>query len=110
MQTYKLPNAAASVLTISTTALTLQDAIQTAAGASVDLTGLDSVDISVTANDISFLTDGNTPTAANGILIGQSNASKEISLRGVNLTNVKMIRAGGTDATVRVQVGKSNIR
>jgi len=107
MQSYKLPDAASSVLTISTTAVSLATAINTAGAGGVDLTGLDAIDLMVTANDISILWDGSTPTAANGLFVGQNNDSKAITLRGVDLQKIQMIRSGGTDATVRVQIGKT---
>lgn len=108
MQPYKLPNAAASVLTISSTALSLQTAITTAGSETIDLTGLDAIDFTVSAEDVSILWDGNTPTAANGVLIGQNNDSKALTLRGIDIQKVMMIRTGGADATVRVQIGKTN--
>jgi len=109
MQTYKLPNAAASVLTVSTTALSLNTAISTAASETVSLPlDLNAIDLQVTAEDVTILYDGNTPTAANGLIAGQTYDTKALSLRGISLDKLQMIRTGGSDATVRIQVGRTN--
>lgn len=106
MKPTKLPNADGSVLTISTTAVSLESAIRTASSvATYSIANLNACDISVEAEDIRILYDKNTPTATKGIAIGANFPVKAYSLRNVPLEDVKLIRAGSADATVDIQVG-----
>lgn len=107
MYIHKLPNAAASKLTVTSTATSLYDLITTAAGQANGLDGrLNAIDITVEDNDIRVLFDGNTPTAANGLLLADPILYK---FRGVPLTQMKLIRVGGADVACSVQVGVSAI-
>jgi len=104
MQVYKLPNAAAHIITVSSTAGSLQSFIEAAASAGVDLTGQNGVDLIARTNGYTFLDDGNTPTATNGYQIAQGSSAQ---LRGVDLSNIQLIRSGGSDAIIEVRVGKT---
>jgi len=105
MYIHKLANAAASKLTVSNTATSLYDFIDAAGGSASDLpTNLNAVDLALEDNDVRILFDGNTPTAANGLLL---TGVGHYSFRGVPLTKLKLIRATGADAAVSVQVGTS---
>ena len=105
MYIFKLANAAASKISVTTTATSLYDLLDTAASAANSLPGdLNAVDLVVEDGDIRVLFDGNTPTAANGLLLKTTNI---YSFRGVPLTKLKLIRAGGADVAVSVQVGRS---
>ena len=109
MTEFKLPNAAAHNLTISTTAVDLQTAITAAAGE--DYTpdnNVDSVLLIAETNEIRVLSDGNTPTASNGLLIDADGNIKGAFLKGVNPSKVKLIRADAADASVYVGLFKNN--
>lgn len=105
MQQIKLPNAAAHILTITSSATSIEELIETAGSSNVDLTWCDGVDLIARTNGFSYLSDGNTPTATNGLQIA---AGGSVLLRGVNLANLYLIRSGGSNATVECNVGKTN--
>jgi len=110
MQPIQLPNAAASILTISTTAVTLQDAI----GAAGSDTGFkipsdaDGIDLICETNSVRFMTDGLVPTASLGTLLDSSGDIVGVNLRGTPARKVQLIRAGGSDASVSVRLGRTN--
>jgi len=107
MQPHKLPNAAASVLTISTTAVDLATAITSAGGVGYTIEDkFDAVDLIIESESIRWLDDGNTPTASNGHLA----VSGVLSLRGDQVKKFQMIRAGSADATVTVRIGVTNYK
>jgi len=107
MKATKLPNAAWSVLTISSTAVTLKTAIEAAASADFNYTRAYQetwVDLFIEAESIRWLDDWNTPTAAAGHLASASWVA-QVSLRDIDLTNLMLIRATWSDATVSVRIG-----
>ena len=100
---YKLPNAAAHVITVSSSAGTLESFIDTAAGSSSSLpTDLDYCIIAAEDGNLRYLADGNTPTAGAGVVIW--NGEKK-ELVGVPVKDVRLIRKDGSDVTVSVRVG-----
>lgn len=102
---YKLANAAASKITVTTTATILLDLIATAGSAAHGLPGLiNSLDIFLEDGDIRILFDGNTPTGTNGVLLKSGGF---YSFRGVPLTKLKLIRVTG-DVVCSIQVGTSD--
>jgi len=104
MYIQKLANAAASKITVTATATNLYDLLDTAASTANDLPGsLNAVDLVVEDGDIRMLLDGNTPTAANGILLSSGCV---YSFRGIPLTKMQLIRVS-SDVAVSVQVGLS---
>jgi len=99
---YSLPNANASVVTVTSTATTLYDLINTAGSTTVEFpTNLDGVDLIVEASSVRVLFDGNVPTASKGVLLGQG----VYKFRGVNLNKCRLIRVGGSNISVGVQIG-----
>lgn len=102
MITQKLPSANSAMLTISNTALTLQQAIRAADSPTSDgfefRPSMNYVELQVETNSMRFCLDGNTPTANDGTLVG---AGKTITIEGT-LDAIKMIRATGSDASVTV--------
>ena len=106
MKVYKLPNAAASKITVTSTATSLEDLIATAASADYAMPAeIDAVDLWCEANTLRYFSDGNTPTAALGVPM---EAGDMVSLRGLSGRKVQLIRSGASDATVTVQVGVTN--
>jgi hypothetical protein len=102
----KLPSAAASQITVSTTAMTINDFIEAAAGSDFKVpTDANSLDIQVESNSIRFLTDGNTPTSSLGFEMSASGISIK-QFRGFDLTKFYLIRSGGADAVCNVSIGK----
>lgn len=97
----KLPNAASTVLSVGTTAGTLQSFIETAASASFDVKGLDGVDFNIESGSLRVMFDGNTPTTSFGLKL-----EGFCSFRKVDLTKVSIISTSGT-LSVSVQVGRS---
>jgi hypothetical protein len=108
MKSYKLPNAAASVLTISTTAVTLKQAIEAASWEDFDYNTFAYtptwVDLTIEAESVRWLDDGNTPTAANWQLAA-ADWIQVVQLRDIDITNLMLIRAWASDATVLVRIG-----
>jgi hypothetical protein len=103
---HKLPNAAASKISVTTTATTLLSLIDTAAGSAASLAGkLNAIDIVAEDGDIRVLFDGNTPTSTNGILLKNGSF---LTFRGVPLTKMQLISAGTGSVSCSVQVGMSD--
>lgn len=97
----KLPNASASVLSVGTTASSLQDLIETSASASFDVRGLDGVDLSIESGSVRVTFDDNVPTTSLGLLLEGVQ-----SLRKVDLTKMQICSTSGT-ISVSIQVGKT---
>jgi hypothetical protein len=103
MRPYKLPNAAASQLTVTGTAASLQSLITTAASEDYIIpTEVDSVDLYVESVGIRLLAEGNTPTAALGIPVA---SGESIKLKGIDASKLQLISIGA-NATVSVQIGQ----
>ena len=106
MQPYKLPDAASAVLTVTSTATSLQELIRTAGSNGYQMPShMDAVDIFVETNDIRLLDDGNTPTTTNGHKFAEGTI---VSFRGSDISKVIIIRDGGSDATVTIRLGQTN--
>jgi len=104
MYIQKLANAAASKITITTTATSLLDLIATAGSAAHGVPGTSNAfDIMLEDGDVRMLMDGNTPTSSNGLLLKSGGI---YSFRNVPLTKVMLIRVSG-DVAASVQVGQS---
>lgn len=107
MYIVKLPNAAAAMISVTSTATSIYNLIDTAASAIANLDGRNNaIDINVEDGDIRVLFDGNTPTASNGILLS---SGVSYQFRGVPLTQMKLIRAGSANVSCSVQVGRSEV-
>ena len=109
MNLSKLPNAAASVITVTTTATSLYSLINTAAGVQGFVTpanGLDALDITVESGDIRILCDGNAPTSAAGFLL---KSGKTTRLRGMPLSKMQLISASGASQTASLIIGVSTL-
>ena len=106
MKQRQLPNASASKITITSTATSLADLIQTAAGEDYLIPSeINAVDFFSETNDFRYFADGNTPTSLLGIPVSEGDV---FSLRGVSADRVKLIRSGASDATATVQIGVIN--
>jgi len=106
MYIFKLPNAAASKISVTSTATLLSALIDTAGGTPANLMGkLNAIDIVVEDGDIRVLFEGNVPTALNGVLLENGTTA---SFRGVPLSKMRLIRAGGADVACSVQVGQAD--
>ena len=102
MKIHQLPDAASCQVTVSSTAITLQDLIRAAGSNKYEIpNGANAAYIQVDGESVRYLLDGNTPTASLGFL---ANTYDEINLEGVDLSQVLFIRATGSDATMHVQV------
>jgi len=100
---YKLANADAHRVTVTSTATSLLDLIETAGGVAHGLPDVvNAIDLVVEDGDIRYLQD-NTPTATKGMLIKKS--SMEF-LRNVNLKTFFLISTA-TDVVVSIAVGIS---
>jgi len=105
MYIHKLANAAASVISVTDTATNLYDLLDTAAGTSNDISGsINAVDLVVEDGDIRMLMDGNDPTTTEGLLLKRGGF---YCLRGIPASKIKLIRTGGSNVAVGVQVGVS---
>jgi len=104
---YKLSNAAAHIITVTATATSLFDLIDTAAGAAQSLpSSLDKVvinNVDPTGNAVRYLNDGNTPTGTEGETI--SNGEKKTDT-GV-LSKIMLVRHddAAVNVVIEVQVG-----
>ena len=103
MYVYKLPNADAAMITVSSTASTLQTFIEAAASADYVIGKENAIDIVPEDGDIRVYFDENTPTAAKGILLRQGGY---YAFRGVPLVKMKLIRVSG-DVSCSIQIGVS---
>ena len=103
----KLANAAASLITVTSTATSLFDLVDTAGSTASGLgtKNLNAVDISVEDGDIRMLMDGNTPTTTEGVLLSSGNT---YYFRGIPLSKFLMVRAS-TDVKCSIQVGTSQV-
>jgi hypothetical protein len=108
MVTQKLPSAAAATLTISNASISLRDAIRAADSPTTDnfefLDGMNAVTLVVESENIHYRIDGNDADTTNGV---QAYEADEINLEPIELDKIRMIRSGGSDATVKVvQIAK----
>lgn len=107
MYFHKLPNAAASNITVTSTATNLYDLIETAAGTTLNLRkNLNGILLLPEDGDVRFLLDGNSPTATEGILV---KSGQPRLLEGVPLNQMELIRTGASNVKVSIQVGESEI-
>jgi len=103
---HKLPNAAGSQLTLSTTAVKLRDAIRTA---SSDATfafqsGANALNIQAEDGDIRYLRDGNVPTTSVGMFI--QTGVLDNTIRGGSLDDIWLIATSGTPK-VNITIGET---
>jgi len=99
---YKLLNSASHKITVTSTATSLKDLMDTAGSVVNDLPlKLDAVDIFVESGSVRYLVD-NTPTAAIGALLKDQSIHR---LRGVRLDKMKLISTSGS-AVLTVVVGE----
>lgn len=107
MLIYKLPNAAASTVTVTNTAQNLFDLIDTAAGSNNNVPKDANAAILIAEGaDVRYLADGNTPTASEGFLLPADEARV---IKGYPLTKMQLIRVGGSNVSVSVIVGKVDL-
>ncbi len=107
MQVFKLPNAAASKVTATSTATRLYDLIQTAAATNPQLPGfLNEIFITPEDGDIRVTFDGNAPTSTQGFLV-RSGACQAYS--GVPLSKMRLIRAGGSNVACSLVIGHAAV-
>ena len=101
---HKLPNAAAHVLTITSTATSLLDLIDTAGGSAAGLPNyLNEIEIYNDGDyEVGYLSDGNTPTAANSTPIA---VGEKVTIKA-NISKIQLIRREASDGTVYVRVGE----
>ena len=96
----KLPNINASVVTITSTASSLEDLIKTASSSDFSVNNLDGLDYNIESGSIRVTFDSNTPTADEGLLLSGSG-----SFRFKTLSFMKLISISG-DVSMSIQVGK----
>jgi hypothetical protein len=89
----------------ATEQLTVSTVVSTPTAATVDNTGAlfnfkaSAADVEVGSNGIIYTLDGSTPSASNGLSL----ASAKLTLAGYQKVKaLKMIRSGGSDATVNL--------
>jgi hypothetical protein len=101
----KLPNAAASLVTVTAAAAQLHALIATAAGSAfAPDDSQDSVVVVPEDGDVRVLFDGNTPTATQGLLLKSGSA---YSFSGFPVLRMSLIRTGAANVKVSVQVGQA---
>lgn len=109
MYIQKFQNAAGSKITVTSTATNIFNLINTAQSTTLNNAGfsptVNAIIIQPEDGDIRYLMDGNTPTATNGFLV--SSGQKAVLLN-VPLQKLALIRAGGADVAVSLQVGVSD--
>jgi hypothetical protein len=105
MKTLKLPNAAATQITVTATATSLEDLIRVASGVSdFSLSDSNNAVHMQPEGNIRVMYDGNVPTA----LIGQRIlANTWFPFEEILLKKFKLIREGGTDVKVNIQIGET---
>ena len=107
----KLPNAAGSVITVTSTATSLYDLIETAAGTAFSPANKEQLNALVITNEsadaVRFLADGNTPTSSLGLLFPAEQTS---IMDDIPLSKMKLIRTGGSNATCSLQLGVATER
>lgn len=103
----KLPNAAASVISVTTTGTDLLSLISTAASTEVTMSsfmlGVNSIDIKAENGDIRYFDDGNTAATGAGFLIASGDTA---FLRDINLAKVNLASVSGT-VSCSVKIGIS---
>lgn len=103
---FSLPNAAASLISVTTTATSLQSLIRTAGtSATYEIPqDADAIDIRAEAGNIRVLFDDVDPTAANGFYI-PTNTYKHF--RGPKLSKMRLISASGVPVSCSIIIGRS---
>lgn len=101
---FSLENAASHKITVTSTASLLGDLIDTAGSVRHSYPAIDAVNLVIESGDVRMLSDGNTPTANNGMRLREGATYK---FRGISFKQMKLIRAGGSNATVSVEIGVS---
>lgn len=105
MYIVKLPNAAAHKLAVTGTSTKLFDLIDTAGSTAANLKNdLNAIMLVVEDGDIRVTFDETTPTSVNGLLISQGQSSY---FSGVPLHKMRLIRTGGSNVAVSIEVGYS---
>lgn len=104
MLIHQLSNAAAHKITVSTTAGLLESFIDTAASAAQNLPStLDGVDLYIeSGGDARIIWGADAPTSSTGFLLKQNGLYR---FRGRSVQDLRIIRAGGADAVISVEVG-----
>jgi hypothetical protein len=92
-------------ITVTSTATSLLDLIESATGVALDISRIDSVRITPEDGDIRYTYDQNIPTAAKGMPLVQGGIE---TIQGVSPSNIQLIRSGGSDVTVAVVIGFLN--
>jgi hypothetical protein len=99
-------SAAASLITVSSTAGTLFSFINTAGTTTAPRAGftpnVNGVDLCIEAQPVRILF-GQAPTATNGFLLSPGSIYR---FRNVNLEDMQLIKDGATDSTISVLVGQ----
>ena len=106
----QLPTSNAHMLTISNAVISLQDAIRATGGDASQYQIPSNTNIAriiVESESIRILSDGNIPTASVGLLLDASGNITGKSYEFNNIDKIKMIRAGASDATVYISIGKT---
>jgi hypothetical protein len=102
----QLPNAAASTIAVTVASADLASLIATAGASPFPYD--DSINCAILVpedGDVRILIDGNTPTAADGLLLSSGSS---YTFSGFSVLRAKLIRAGGSDVKVGVQVGQAS--
>lgn len=101
-------NGSGSKITITSTATSLQDLVRTASGDNTfEITDEDALDIFVESNEFRWFDDNNIPTSSLGNL---AVAGDILSLRGVVVKKMQLIRSGASDCVATTRVGFTNTR
>jgi hypothetical protein len=103
MRIVKLKNANGSVIAVTNTATLLTALLTTAVGENQPLPdALDAVLLNPEDGDVRILADGNDPSTTKGLLLKQGGFYKFV---GISVSQIKLIRTGGSNVAVGVQVG-----
>lgn len=101
---YAMPDAGGATITVSTTALTLPAFIDAAASGDFETPPgtVNECYLIPETNDVRVTFDDNDPTATDGLLL---KGDVMYHFTGIPVNKIKLIRVGGSDVTVNVQVG-----
>jgi len=104
---YAMPDSGGATITVSSSALTLSEFINAAATGSFSTPPgtVDECYLIPETNDIRITFDNNDPTASDGLLLKGDTMYHFV---GIPVNKIKLIRVGGVDVTVDVQVGYSD--
>lgn len=108
MRVFKLPNAAASKLTVTNSATTLASLVTTASGGTNPSlpSSLNAIFLVPEDGDIRVTFDENPPTSARGLLLRSGQYQTFV---GVPLSKMRMIRTGGSNVAVSIVVGEDDV-